>query len=140
MSVESCMQLISQLKSMHPTYLSSTIPSSGATINCCLDVALQAGFCERMLADSTYRCLLCLSGVVSGLGIHDVGRGSSCFWTFWRVLGASQVFILEILAGAYFVARYQPEDFKQLDKSCLHLGQNLPKFLVRCEADIQSHA
>ena len=64
----------------------------------------------------------------------------SCFGTFWRVLGASQVFIPEILAGVYFVARYQPEDFKQMDKSCLHLGQNLPRFLVRCEADIQSHA
>ena len=64
----------------------------------------------------------------------------SCFGTFWRVLGASQVFIPEILAGVYFVARYQPEDFKQMDKSCLHLGQNLPKFFVRCEADIQSHA
>ena len=75
-----------------------------------------------------------------GWGIHDVGRGSSCFWTFWRVLGASQVFIPEILARAYFIARYQPEDFKQLDKSCLHLGQDLPKFMVRCEADIQSHA
>ena len=46
-----------------------------------------------------------------GWGIHDVGRGSSCFWTLWRVLGASQVFIPEIHAGAYFVARYQPEDF-----------------------------
>ena len=75
-----------------------------------------------------------------GGGIHDVGRGSSCFWTFWRVLSASQVFIPKILAGAYFVARYQPEDFKQLHKSCHHLGQNLPKFLVRCEADFQSHA
>ena len=64
----------------------------------------------------------------------------SCFGTFWRVLGASQVFIPEILARVYFVARYQPEDFKQMDKSCLHLGQNLPKFLVGCEADIQSHA
>ena len=73
-------------------------------------------------------------------GIHDVGRGSSCFWTFWRVLGASQVFLPEILARAYFVARYQHEDFKQLDKSCLDLGKNLPKFMVRCEADIQSHA
>ena len=69
-----------------------------------------------------------------------MGRGSSCFGTLWRVLGASEVFIPEILAGAYFVARYQLEDFKQMDKSCLHLGQNLPKFLVRCEADIQSHA
>ena len=46
----------------------------------------------------------------------------------------------EIHAGAYFVARYQPEDFKQLDKSCLHLGQNLLKLLVRCVADIQSRA
>ena len=75
-----------------------------------------------------------------GWGIHDVGRGSFCFGTFWRVLGASQVFIPEILAGAYFVARYQPEDFKEMDKSCLRLGQNLPKCSVRCEADIQSHA
>ena len=24
-----------------------------------------------------------------GWGIDDVGRGSSCFWTLWRVLGAS---------------------------------------------------
>ena len=74
------------------------------------------------------------------MGIHDVGRGSSCFGTFWRVLCASQVFIPEILAGAYCGAWYQPEDFKQMDKSCLHLGQNLPKFLVRCEANIRSHA
>ena len=49
-------------------------------------------------------------------------------------------FIPEILAGAYFAAWYQPEDFKQMDKSCLHLGQNPPKFLVRCKANIQSHA
>ena len=69
-----------------------------------------------------------------------MGRGSSCFGTFWRVLGASQVFIPEILAGDYFAAWYQPEDFKEMDKSCLHLGQNLPKFLVRCAANIQSHA
>ena len=69
-----------------------------------------------------------------------MGRGSSCFGTFSRVLGASQVFIPEILMGAYFAAWYQPEDFKQMDKSCLHLGQNLPRLLVRCEADIQSHA
>ena len=68
LSVESCMQLMSQSKSMHSTYLSSTIPLSDATINCYLDVALQEGFCERMLADSTYRRLLCLSGVVAGLG------------------------------------------------------------------------
>ena len=67
-SVESCKQLMSQSKSVHPTYLSSTIPLGGASINCCLDVAPQAGFCERMLAESTWRCLLCLSGVVSGLG------------------------------------------------------------------------
>ena len=38
------------------------------------------------------------------------------------------------------ISLHQPEDFKQMDKSCLHLGQNLPKFLVRCEANIQSHA
>ena len=68
LSVESCMQLMSQSKSRHPTYLSSTIPFSGETINCYLDVALQAGFCERMLADSAYRRLLCLPGVVTGLG------------------------------------------------------------------------
>ena len=68
LSVESCMQLMSQSKSRQPTYLSSTIPLSGATINCYLDVALQDGFCERMLADSAYRRLLCLPGVVTGLG------------------------------------------------------------------------
>ena len=62
------MQLMSQSKSRQPTYLSSTIPLSGATINCYLDVALQDGFCERMLADSAYRRLLCLPGVVTGLG------------------------------------------------------------------------
>ena len=123
MSVESCMQLMSQSKSMHPTYLSSTIPLSGVTW-------------QTVPRDAS-----CASLELSqGWGIHDVRRGSSCFGTFWRVLGASQVFIPEILAGAYFVARYQPEDFKQMDKSCLHLGQNLPKVLVRCEADIQSHA
>ena len=65
LSVESCMQLMSQSKSRQPTYLSSTIPLSGATINCYLDVALQDGFCERMLAD---RANLCLPGVVTGLG------------------------------------------------------------------------
>ena len=90
---------MSQSKSMHPTYLSSTVALRGATINCCLDVAPQTGFCERQLADSTQGCLLCLSGVVAGWGIHDVGRGSSCFGTFRRVLGASQVFIPEILEG-----------------------------------------
>ena len=119
MSVKSCMQLMSLSKSMHHTYFSSTIALSGATINCCLNVAPQAGFCERLLADNTYGCLLCLSGVVSRWGIHDVGHGSSCSRTFWRVLGASQVFICEILVGDYFDAWYQPEDFKQMDKSCL---------------------
>ena len=69
-----------------------------------------------------------------------MGHGSSYFGTFWRVLGAPQIFIPEILAGDYFAAWYQPEDFKQMDKSCLHLGQNLPMFLVKCEANIQSHA
>ena len=67
-----------------------------------------------------------------------MGRRFSCSGTFCRGLGASQVFIPEILAGNYFAAWYQPEDFKQMDKSCFHLGQNLPKFLVRCEANIHA--
>ena len=88
MSVESCMQLMSQSKSMHPTYLSSTVPLSGATW-------------QTVPRDTS-----CASLELSqGWGIHDVGRGSSCSGTFWRVLGASQVFIPKILARAYFIAR-----------------------------------
>ena len=44
MSVKSCMQLTSLSKSMHHTYLSSTIVFSGATINCCLDCGTAGGF------------------------------------------------------------------------------------------------
>ena len=62
------------------------------------------------------------------------------FWDFLESFGCIPGIIPEILAGDYFATWYQPEDFKQMDKSSLHLGQNLPKFLVRCEANIQSHA
>ena len=85
---------MSQSKSMHLTYFSSTIALSGGTINCGLDVAPQAGFCERLLVDSTQRCLLCLSGLVSGWGIHDVAVDLP-------VLGLSGVFWVHTRGGLF---------------------------------------
>ena len=62
-----------QSESLHPTYLSSTIALSGPTINCCLDVAPQAGFCERLLVGTVPRDASCAS-------LESSQRGGFMMW------------------------------------------------------------
>ena len=111
-------------------FVTSLISLGGATINCFLDWAPPAGFCEWLLEDSAWRYLLCpLLGGDSWYGSWVVDL--PVFGTFRGGLGASQVFVPGPCSRGqvgYMVLFWR--FFKQPHESCLYLGQNLPKFLV----------
>ena len=66
-----------------------------------------------------------------GFMIWLLSRGSSCLRDFPGRYGCiSSIYTRAMLVGACLGAWYYAEDFKQPHESCLHPGQNLPKFLV----------